>query len=984
VPPYKRRLTGVEAKQADGWEQKVGDLTAAGKYAEALAPARQVLALRTRRQGAKHWETIDADRTLQTLKKLADLDAKGREGLAAATRLEADAYQLFQQGRYSRAESLVRKALGIRARLFGHADWNTIALRNNLATALNSQGKWAEAEGLLRKAVGGCRRGLGEDHPDTATAYFNLARGLQIQGKYGQAEPLLLAALAVFRRAYGEAHHHTAMAYGGLAGNLNAQGKYAAAEQMHRRALAINLRRGDDVPTAIAYNNVAYTLYSQGKYEQAEPLARKALAIFRRLLRDKHPYTAVSIRGLASILEAQGQYEKSEPYLREALAICRQAYGDEHPETAIGYARLAQVREAEGKIPRAQELHRRALAIRREVLEEDHPDTVRNYLHLARVLHARGKYREAEKTAAKGARHFEAARLQVTFRGLDRAPFTAGHSPLTLLAALLARNGKPADAWQRLESSLARGLLDDLTARPALPLTGDERRLERQLSGQIHRLDRQIAGLLGAKDPTEEHREQAARLKEERGKLRARLSALGAALAKKYGPAAGQVYTLERLQPRLPENAALVAWVDREALPGAADPGGEHWACVVRKRGQPVWARLRGSGAKGAWTEDDSRLADQVRRLFETPPRDAAAKWSDRAGQLARQRLAPLARHLGAGNGLPPVKHLIVLPSPALRRIPVEALIEARADKQPPLTVSYAPSGTMFAWLQEQRRKPRGPARLLAVGDPAFVPPEKARPVPTAGDRDVEAVLERRRGPAFKPLPGSRREVLAIARLFPRAEKLLGSEASEERLNQFAKDGVLKGYRYIHLATHGQANAEQPLLSFLALAQDQLPDPLKQVLAGKPVSTGRLTAAHMLQDWRLDADLVVLSACETGLGQYQLGEGYLGFAQGLFLAGARSLVLSQWSVDDEATALLMVRFYENLLGSRKGTRPMSKAQALKEAKEWLRGLSAKEVANQVGALPRGTKVTVSRRPVAAKPFGHPYYWAGFILVGDPH
>src|SRR5204863_5736568 len=92
---------------------------------------------------------------------------------------------------------------------------------------------------------------------------------------------------------------------------------------------------------------------------------------------------------------------------------------------------------------------------------------------------------------------------------------------------------------------------------------------------------------------------------------------------------------------------------------------------------------------------------------------------------------------------------------------------------------------------------------------------------------------------------------------------------------------------------------------------------------------GRVTAEQIVRTWDLDADLVVLSACESGLGRYAGGEGYLGFAQALFVRGARSLILSQWRVDDQATALLMTRFYQNLLGRRAGlTSPLPKAQAL--------------------------------------------------------
>src|SRR5262249_23529335 len=148
----------------------------------------------------------------------------------------------------------------------------------------------------------------------------------------------------------------------------------------------------------------------------------------------------------------------------------------------------------------------------------------------------------------------------------------------------------------------------------------------------------------------------------------------------------------------------------------------------------------------------------------------------------------------------------------------------------------------------------------------------------------------------------------------------------------------------------GQVNPQIALESALILAQDQLPDPVDQMLAGKYPYDGRLTAAEMRR-WKLDAELVTLSACETGLGERLGGEGYLGFAQALFTAGARSIVLSLWEVDDPSTALLMSRFYANLLGKRASlTKPLPKAEALREAKAWLRQLPRAECNRLAAAL----------------------------------
>jgi CHAT domain-containing protein len=173
----------------------------------------------------------------------------------------------------------------------------------------------------------------------------------------------------------------------------------------------------------------------------------------------------------------------------------------------------------------------------------------------------------------------------------------------------------------------------------------------------------------------------------------------------------------------------------------------------------------------------------------------------------------------------------------------------------------------------------------------------------------------------------------------------------------------------------------------LVLAQDGLPsadEQAERASKGLRPFTGELTVGAILDGWKLNCDLVVLSACETALGKKSSGDGLLGFTQAFLSRGARSLVLSLWQVDDEATALLMVRFYQNLLGKRPGLKgPLAKAEALREAKDWLRNLSAKEVKVEVERLPRGK----AERPLPlrkeAKPFAHPYYWAAFILVGDP-
>jgi tetratricopeptide (TPR) repeat protein len=1082
--PVRRTLTGDDARQVELLEREMAELKWSGKFAEAQEPARKILAIRTRMQGADHWQTADSERQARTLAQVAASSPEVRAEFTSLYRIVADADDLMQRARYAEAEPLLRKAMTICERVLGEDDSDTTTSYNNLALNLDDQGKYAEAEPLYRKALAIQEKVLGEDHPHTASSYNNLAANLNDQGKHAEAELLFRKALAIRERVLGENHPDTASSYNNLAYNLDAEGKYAEAERLYRRALAIRERvLGEDHPdTATSYNNLAYNLKAQGKYAEAEQLYRKALAIHERVLGGDHPDTASSYNNLATNLDDQGKYAEAESLLRKALTILERMLGEDHPHTARSYNNLAGNLDAQGKYAEAEPLYRKALKIHERVLGEDHPHTATSYNNLAANLDAQGKYAEAEAEWIEAARSFEAARRPISHTGLERTAFAVERSPLRALAMILARRGAAASAWQRLEADLARGLFDDL----ARPLEPDERQREQDLLARLQRLDEQIVALSPIPSGDKVRHKQAEALRQRRDALKVQWAEFEAGVERKYGAAAGRPYDLSRIQGHIPPDAALVSWLDL----------GEHWACIVRQHGDPTWIKLTGSGPQGQWTDADERLPAQVVDAFTPQLVDPTTEWRGRAGRLATQRLAPLVPHLGAAGDLPAVRHLIVLTSPALAGVPVEALIEAQPKDAPRYTVSYAPSGTMFAWLQERRPKDRGRGsgspRLLALGDPIFrgpasppgpTPPDHGvlvdRVIPGSnaaqrgiapGDvllsyagtklagqddliaavrkgggasadpardgagvpvavwregktfeltvspgplgiqmaqepaaaailsrRETEALIARTRGPELQRLKWSRPEVEAIRPLFADPLVLLGSDATEQRLDRLAVVDELRRFGVLHLSTHGRMEPRIAMQSRLYLSRDQLSDATDRVLAGQEVYDGELTAEQILRTWKLDAELVALSACQTALGQQGGGEGYLGFSQALFLAGARSVVLSLWEVDDRASALLMVRFYQNWLGKRPGLdRPLSKAEALREAKQWLRGLTFEEADVEARKLPssegvgriqqlsRGGRRQASGVMQEARPFDHPHYWAGFILIGDPN
>ncbi len=1125
--PGLRKLTGDDEKRAKQLDEQIDKAVKADRWDEAIARAEELLALRTWVQGPKHFETVDAQWRLRTLRRVAPMPHEDRVAYQSAQTMNAQAETLVAQGKYAQAQPLFQKALEIRRRLLTDDHPETAESYNNVAGSLDYQGKYSQAQPLYEKALD-IRRGLlTDEHPDTATSYDDVAYNLNAQGEHTQAQPLYEKALAIRRRLLTDDHRETAGSYNNVAENLNAQGNYAAAQPLYEKALeifrrllsdddpetatsynnlafnldwqgayaqaqplyqqALEIRRRlltDDHPdTAASYNNVAGTLSSQGKYAQAQPLFERALEINRRLLTDDHPLTAASYNNLAANLRHQGKYAQAQPLFEKALAINRRLLTDDHPSTANTFSNVAANLKAQGKYSQAQPLFEKALEIRRRFLTDDHPATAASYNNLAVNLNAQGKYLEAREQWLRGMKSLDAARLRVAFTGLERAGSV--ESMRSALAAVLARLGQPAEAWQTLEEDLGRGLLDEMAARQDRRLTPAERARLRDLTAELERLDR----LSQAHPKGLDQAERAKRFAELRHQRELASIALGefqTKLVGDHGPLAGQVAKLNEIQAALPAAAALLAWVDiPPAGPKAADPDGEHWGVVVRSRDVPAWVPIAGTGPDGLWTEDDTGLAGRVQAELRKLPGAGKADLQRLVDRLRTQRLEPLAKALGAtADGQPPARKLIVLPSRAMAGIPIEALL-APDDTR---TVSYAPSGTVLKYLREQPRPDRH-AGLLALGDPVYERPDQSsepKPLPDHGllvnvvapgsnaathglkpgdvllayngsalnrkddlkvigegtksvvvdvwsngrsfQRDLApgklgVVLDRRPATVaiaeqrklqevllaarggdedFAPLPGTRYEVEAIAELFKSDDRptraLLAADASEPELERLAASGELGRFGFIHLATHGVIDEGVPVRSAVILTQTGLPDPLEQVLNHKPVFDGRLSVREIQRSWDLKAELVTLSACDTALGRDAGGEGFVGFTQALLMSGARSVCLSLWKVDDTATALLMQRFYANLLGRRPGlTSPMPKAEALREAKAWLRGLRREEALALTAALSGGVergKGVKARQPAESaaavpaggdedRPYAHPHFWAAFVLTGDP-
>ncbi|CAG0926990.1 hypothetical protein TFLX_00293 [Thermoflexales bacterium] len=277
-------------------------------------------------------------------------------------------------------------------------------------------------------------------------------------------------------------------------------------------------------------------------------------------------------------------------------------------------------------------------------------------------------------------------------------------------------------------------------------------------------------------------------------------------------------------------------------------------------------------------------------------------------------------------DDMPHLKRLYVIPHGPLHHVPFAAVL----DRQPrELQLAYAPSTTLLAQHSLRSHPALARSDCLAVGYDG-----------TQGQ-----------------LRHTEKEAQLIADLTG-GQALIDPHAKREQLRELSGDR-----RWLHFACHGQFNMEAPLDSFLEIAEGE-----------------RLTAREILRDWRITAELVTLSACETGVSRILRGDEPLGLIRAFLHAGAGAVLVSQWPVEDLPTFLFMQQFYRLLF--ERNTSDL--ARALIAAQHWLRHLTVAEVESQLIALtPRDSSVaeTALTLSLEARPFAHPRYWAAFKLIG---
>ena len=398
-------------------------------------------------------------------------------------------------------------------------------------------------------------------------------------------------------------------------------------------------------------------------------------------------------------------------------------------------------------------------------------------------------------------------------------------------------------------------------------------------------------------------------------------------------PAPARPASLSEIAALLPEDTALLEYCAIQTGQGKAARNGFALFVVTRRNGAPQLrvVRLKADGAVLTQTVNELREACAAR-----PGSGAEGLYKGLAHEVYNALIAPAASALGGA------KRLVLCPDSALWNVPFAALLTGSAGanggnsarveflwERYALVTEYSATGWKAALDRKQKNARPAPSQsLLVMANPDFGPDAAPPDAKSARVRDL--VL---RGSVLRPLPYTQVEADAIHSAFPDAVIKTGSAAQESEFRRTASD-----FRYIHLATHALFNEDLPLLSGVALAKPPKDD----------AEDGILTARELC-DMKLTADMIVFSACETGRGAAHPGEGIIGLTWAAFAAGIPAQVVSQWSVDDAATAALMGNFYAELKrGKSKDASLRSAALSLlRDGKHW-----------------------------------HPFYWAPFLLLGD--
>ena len=888
--------------------------------------------------------------------------ALGLDHPEVATTLNDLALLYYEKGDYEQSILVNQRVLAIRQKSLGPDDSGVAKALNNLALVYDRKGDYAKAEEIYQRSLSIWVKELGPDHPDVAFAVDNLAKIYLYKGDYAKAEPLFQRALAIREKSMAPDHANVATSLNNLAALYTRMGDYTQAEPLYKRSVAIWEKRlgPDNASLAPPLNNLATLYVNMGDYEAAELLFQRVLAIREKALGRDHPDVGTTLINLGqAYFKSKKDDARVEALFQRSLDILDKALGSEHPTVALLLSSLAALYEKQGDDDRAEQFYQRALGIREKALGPNHPEVAQSLDSLAKLYLKKGDTQQAVALLARssevrernlnlnlaiGSERQKLGYLELFAADTDHAlSLHIQSAPSDIRALQLALTTVLRRKGRGLEA--ATDNIATLRSHASPP----DQLLLVNLSDARSRLA--AFTLRGpGKTSAAAHRSQLDQLGAEVDKLEAAISARSAEFRAQSHP-----ITIEAVQSAIPEGAALVEFALYH--PGDAKIDYQHparyAAYLLTARGRAQWVDLGEAAAI-------DRAVASWRQALRNPAR---ADVRNLARAVDEMVMRPVRSLLGRSQ------HLLISPDGPLNLIPFAALVDEHSNYLVDrYTITYLTSGRDLLRLQVPRESQSAPVVLAdpAFGEPAMVAAHvgAGRKDARNGNGDGERVQVDYSQIFFGPLPGVSAEVRALKELLPQATFLTKEGATKAALRN------VKGPSILHIATHGFFLEEAPSASEnsgeTASAKDQtrlgkwtvrVANPLLRsglALAGanqgdKGADDGVLTAleAAGLDLW--GTKLVVLSACDTGVGQVKNGDGVYGLRRALVLAGSESQMMSLWPVSDRSTRDLIISYYKGLMQGQ------GRGEALRQA-----------------------QVKMLRN----KAHRHPYYWASFIQSGE--
>ncbi len=840
--------------------------------------------------------------------------------------LGALSYPLYKLQAYPEVLEIAERRLKMAMALFGEKHVETIYAIRSVAIGHDNAGDERHARGLplLERALRLSIEVLGEGNERTTHMLMvDVANAYRDLGRNAEALELYERQARIVADKYGPGDERSVRALTTVAIMYDDLGRTTEALPIYEKLFQFNLAKYGESHryTLFDMQRLGATYSLLGRAEEGLRLLERAVALKQKVFHPKDREGISFEESLAAAYMRAGRAKEALPLLERSLKLNIEDTGEKSGVALRNLAQVGKAHAALGNLGEARAIQEKVLATSSEVMGAGAADTVSALQELAQILERMTQEKSAIALYARLVPAVEALRASGDLSPENRQTLFAQWVGAYKSYARLLVAANPAEAFRMAELSKARTLLESTAMRRANQssvLAPGERERVRALEEKISALSDRIGAAAGKP-------EERFRLEADKNKAVAELGALRRELAARHPKYAqlSDVKIAEAAQAKqiLSADAVFVSFLSNESFLLAFVLS--HDGLVAKTMQMP---------------DLDDRIAE-YRALVSDPDRPSAGA-AKIGAELAAKLLEPLAAQL-AGK-----KRVIISPDGALALLPFEALplggqpLIARAD------VSYAQSLSMLALMKEKDGEAR-PARkeLFAMGGAQYGG--------NSGTRRSKVELGKfilRGGEVQKAfdlmnlqweeLPGSEKEIDAVAKVFgaERSVVFRKGDATEARLQELNASGELARYRYLLFSAHGFLSTEEPALSSLVLGQ-----------VGKAPGTDGYVTAGEWPAYTLASDLVVLSACDTGVGRVVQGEGVTGLPYALYVAGNRNTLLSLWPVVDESTARFMTAFFAKLAAG------VPQAAALS---------------------------AVKREFISGRELDRPLYWAPFVLYGE--